>query len=114
MEKIRKITLASITSLFVSIAIFNVVIYEFNLSYNTISLALLIILFLVIDVTILKIHEKHSTNSLIAPFAAAIVISLIIGTIYASMLASKQASKRIQYEPEQTFNDNNWYNTRST
>ena len=107
MEKLRKITLDSITSLFISVAIFNAVIYEFNLSYNTISLALLIFLFLVIDVAILKIHKKHSTNSLIAPFAAVIVISLVIGSTYASMLASKQASKRIQYEPGQTINDNN-------
>ena len=105
MEKIRKITLASIASLFISVAIFNAVIYEFNLSYNTIGLVLLIFLFIIIDVTILKIHEKHSTNSLIAPLGAVIVISLVIGSTYASMLAGKQASNREQYVPYQTTND---------
>ena len=107
MKQIRKITLASIASLFISVAIFNAVAYEFNLNNNsTIALLLFSLLFLLIDVAILNLYKKTSTNSLIVPLGAVIVISLVIGSMYASMLAGKQASNRVQYEPEKTTNDN--------
>lgn len=107
MEKIRKIILTSIASLFISVAIFNAVVYELNTGHSTTGLVLLIILFLLIEFAILKTHEKHNINELIVPLGAAIVISLVVGSTYASMLAGKHASNKIQYTPEKTTSNNN-------